>query len=215
MQTLVGMKSAGNRGVFQSSLQAPHIHVLLAAPLSAGNMAQPGTDQHESGVAIRERARHPGAAADFPVEPFYDIIGTNTSPVFAGKIAVGKRFFNAIFYLPGSLFQFHGTQFLHHGFCLLPGSLLVLLGMDRLEHLRHQLYLGTRRYREHVAVSLSVCTVLIFFITILRHPDKRLSIDYGLCFVIKVCNDLGFIGKLSDPVVPCPSRYILLQFSFI
>ena len=70
MQTLVGMKSADNRGVLQSSFQVPHIHVLLVAPLSAGNMAQPGTDQHEGGVAIGERAHHPSAAADFPVEPF-------------------------------------------------------------------------------------------------------------------------------------------------
>uniref|UniRef100_UPI00261EC647 PoNe immunity protein domain-containing protein n=1 Tax=uncultured Oscillibacter sp. TaxID=876091 RepID=UPI00261EC647 len=32
MQTLGGMKSAGNRGVLQSSFQVPHIHVLLVAP---------------------------------------------------------------------------------------------------------------------------------------------------------------------------------------
>jgi hypothetical protein len=43
MQTLVEMKSAGNRGVLQNSLQVPHIHVLLVAPLSAGDMAQPGS----------------------------------------------------------------------------------------------------------------------------------------------------------------------------
>ena len=52
MQTLGGMKSAGNRGVLQSSFQVPHIHVLLVAPLRAGYMAQPGTDQHKGGVAI-------------------------------------------------------------------------------------------------------------------------------------------------------------------
>lgn len=67
-------------------------------------MAEPGTDQHQSRIAIREAAHYSGAAADLPVEPFYDIIGTNTSPVFAGKIAVGKRFFNTIFYLLGGLF---------------------------------------------------------------------------------------------------------------
>ena len=96
MQTLAGMKSAGNRGVLQSSLQVPNIHVLLVAPLSAGDMAQPGTDQHEGGVAIRERAHHPSTAADFPVKPFYDIIGTDARPVFTGKIAVGKRLINTI-----------------------------------------------------------------------------------------------------------------------
>ena len=140
-----------------------HIHVLLVAPLRAGYMAQPGTDQHEGGVAIRERAHHPSAAADFPVKPFYDIIGTDTRPVFAGKIAVGKRLFNAIFYLPGGLFQFHGTQFLHNRFCLLPCSLFALLSMDRLEHLGHQLYLGTRRYREHVAVKVDSAALVFGF----------------------------------------------------
>ncbi len=98
MQTLTGMKSVGNRGVLQSSLQVPHIHVLLVAPLSAGDMAQPGTDKHEGGIAIWETAHHSGAAADLPVEPFYDIIGTDARPVFAGKIAVGKRLFDAVFY---------------------------------------------------------------------------------------------------------------------
>ena len=36
-------------------------------------MAQPGTDQHEGGVSVRETAHHTGAAADFPVKPFNDI----------------------------------------------------------------------------------------------------------------------------------------------
>ena len=35
-----------------------HIHVLLVTPLGAGHMAQPGTDQHEGGVAVREAAHH-------------------------------------------------------------------------------------------------------------------------------------------------------------
>ena len=67
-----------------------HIHVLLVAPLRTGHMAQPSTDQHEGGIAVWETAYHPGAAADFSVQPFYDIISTNARPVFAGKIAVGK-----------------------------------------------------------------------------------------------------------------------------
>lgn len=67
-----------------------HIHVLLVAPLGAGNVAEPGADQHEGRVAIRETAHHPGAAANLPVEPFNDIVGTDTSPVFAGKIAVSQ-----------------------------------------------------------------------------------------------------------------------------
>lgn len=94
-------------------------------------MAQPGTDQHEGGVSVRETAHHTGAAADFPVKPFNDIIGADARPVFAGKIAVGKRLFDAIFYLLGGFFQFHGTKFLYNCFRLLPGGFFALLSMDR------------------------------------------------------------------------------------
>ena len=73
-----------------------HVHVLLVAPLGAGHMAQPGADQHEGGVAVWETAHYTSAAADLPVEPFNDVIGTDASPVFAGKIAVSQRFFNAV-----------------------------------------------------------------------------------------------------------------------
>ena len=67
-------------------------------------MAQPGTDQHEGGVAVWETAHHTGTAAELPVEPFYGIIGTDTRLVFAGEIAVGKCLLNTIFYLLGGLF---------------------------------------------------------------------------------------------------------------
>ena len=60
-------------------------------------MAQPGIDQHKGGAAVWETAHHSGAAADLPIKPFYDIIGTDACPVFAGKTAVGKRLLNAIF----------------------------------------------------------------------------------------------------------------------
>ena len=64
-----------------------HVHVLLVAPLGAGHMAQPGTDQHKGGIAVRETAHHTGTAADLPVESLNDVIGTDASPVFTGKIA--------------------------------------------------------------------------------------------------------------------------------
>ena len=57
------MKSAGNRGVVQSRLQVLHVHVFFAAPLGARHMAQPRTDQHQGGVAVRERSHHAGSAA--------------------------------------------------------------------------------------------------------------------------------------------------------
>ena len=83
------MKSASNGDVLNGSLQMLHIHVLLVAPLGAGHMAQPGTDQHESRVAVRETAYYTGAASDLPVQPFNDIVGADTGPVLTGKIAVG------------------------------------------------------------------------------------------------------------------------------
>jgi len=61
------MKSASNEGILNGSLQVLHIHVLLVAPPGAGHMAQPGTDQHQSRVAVRETAYHTGAAANLPV----------------------------------------------------------------------------------------------------------------------------------------------------
>lgn len=61
------MKSASNGGVLRSGLQVLHVHVLLVAPLGAGHMAQPGADQHEGGVAVRETAHYTGSAADIPV----------------------------------------------------------------------------------------------------------------------------------------------------
>ena len=48
------------------SLQVLHVHVLLVTPLGTGHMTQPGTDQHEGKVAVRETAHHANAAADLP-----------------------------------------------------------------------------------------------------------------------------------------------------
>ena len=60
-----------------------HVHVLLVAPLGTGHMAQPGTDQHEGGVAVREAAHHTGTAADLPVKPFHDVISTGLCEAFS------------------------------------------------------------------------------------------------------------------------------------
>ena len=82
------MKSASNGDVLNGSLQMLHVHVLLVSPLGASHMAQPGTDQHEGRVAVRETAHHTSAAADFPVQSLNDIIGPDASPVLAGEITV-------------------------------------------------------------------------------------------------------------------------------
>ena len=82
------MTSAGNEGVVQSRLQVLHVHVFFTAPLCARHMAEPGTDQHQGGVAVRECPHHAGPAADFPVQPLNHIVGANPGPVLIGKITV-------------------------------------------------------------------------------------------------------------------------------
>ena len=79
------MESARNGGVLKGRLQVLHVHVFLVAPLGTSHMAQPSTDQHEGGVAVREAAHHTGTAADFPVQPLNDIVGPNAGPVLTGK----------------------------------------------------------------------------------------------------------------------------------
>ena len=82
------MKSAGNRGVVQSRLQMLHVHVFLAAPLGARHMAEPGADQHQGGVAVRERPCHSRPSADLPVQPLDHVVGTDARPVLTGKNAI-------------------------------------------------------------------------------------------------------------------------------
>ena len=138
-----------------------HVHVLIVAPLGTSHMAQPGTDQHKSGIAVRETANHTSAAADLSVQPLNDIVGTDMGPVLAGEITVGQGFLNTVLNFFSGLLQPYGTEFLHHRFSLLSGRFLALLGMDRLEHLGYQLRLGARCYGEHVAVEVDG-TALVF-----------------------------------------------------
>ena len=109
LQTPADLKSAGNRGVIQSRLQVLHIHVFLAAPLGARHMAEPRADQHQGRVPVRKRPYHPRPSADLPVQPLDHVVGADARPVFAGKIAVGQRFLNAVLDLLCRLLQFHGA----------------------------------------------------------------------------------------------------------
>ena len=74
--------------------------------------------------------------------------------MFAGKIAVGQSFLNAVLDLFGGFLQLHGAQLGNDGFCLLTGRLLVLLSVDRLEHFRYNFDLGFGHNREHIAVEM-------------------------------------------------------------
>ena len=65
-----------------------HVHVFLAAPLGSGYMTQPGTDQHQCRISIREGTDYPRSAPDLPVQPFDHIVGSDLRPVLRGKVAV-------------------------------------------------------------------------------------------------------------------------------
>ena len=128
------MKSAGNRDVVQSRLQVLHVHVFLVAPLGTCHMAKAGADQHQGGVAVRERSHHAGSAADLTVQPLDRVVGADTRPMLAGEVTVGQRLFNAVLDLLGSLLQLHGAQLGNDSLRLLAGRFFALLGVDRLEH---------------------------------------------------------------------------------
>lgn len=131
------------------------------APLGASHMSQPGTDQHQSGVTVREAYNHTSAAADLPVQPFNHIIGADASPVLSGEIAVGQRFLHSIFYLLSGLFQLHAAKFFHHRLSLFPCSFLALLSVEGLENFGDQIHLGARCDREHVTVKVDGTTLVL------------------------------------------------------
>ncbi len=81
--------------------------------------------------------------------------------MFAGKVAVSQSLLNTSFYLLRSLLQLHFPQLDHHGLSLLPSSFFALLGVDRLEHLGHQLHLSARCHRKDIAVKMDG-TPLVF-----------------------------------------------------
>ena len=105
-------------------------------------------------TCIREVDHHTGWATNLQVQPLNHIIGTDSSPVFTGKITVSQRLLNAILHFLGGLFQLHETQLFHYGFSFFSSSILALLGVDCLEHFGSQLHLGARRGSAHIAIKV-------------------------------------------------------------
>lgn len=81
------MPSPGNRSIVLHRLQMLHAHGLLAAPLGTGNVSQPGADQHQRGVPVREAAHRPRPAPNLPVQPLNDVVGA----AFSGEKIRGKN----------------------------------------------------------------------------------------------------------------------------
>ena len=56
LQAHVKMESASDGGIPEGGLQMLHIHVLAAALLGTGHMAEPGADQHEGRISRLRRS---------------------------------------------------------------------------------------------------------------------------------------------------------------
>ena len=80
-----------------------HVHVFLAAPLSACDMSQAGADEHQRGVAVGEGSDYAGPSSDLAVQAFNDVVCADTTPMFGGESTVGQRFHDAVLYLLPSL----------------------------------------------------------------------------------------------------------------
>ena len=96
-------------------------------------MTQPGADQHQRRVPVREGTDYPRPSPDLPVHPFDHIVGSDLCPVLRGKVTVGQRFLNSRLYLLCGFRQLQGLQFRNYCGSLLPGRFLALLRVDRFE----------------------------------------------------------------------------------
>ena len=62
---------------------------------------------------------------------------------------------------------------LHYGFGFPRGGFLTFLGVDRLEYLCHQLYIGAKRYREHIAVKVNGTALVLGFREYFSHSFQH------------------------------------------
>ena len=142
-------------------------------------MAEPCADQHQGGVAVRERPHHPRPAADLPIQPLDHIVGADARPVLAGKVAVGQRFLDAVLDLLGSLLQLHCPQLGNNSFCLLARGFLALLRVDRLEHFGYNFDFGSGHNGENIAVKMHSASLVFgiweYFAHSLQHPHALVT----------------------------------------
>jgi hypothetical protein len=75
--------------------------------------------------------------------------------VFSGEVHVVQRLFNIFLHQLAGLGQLQGFELLHQVSSRLARSLLVLLGVDGLEHRRHLFHLARRHPRADIAVEVN------------------------------------------------------------
>src|ERR1039457_4667494 len=131
-----------------------HIHVALAAPLGADDVAQAGRNEDQGAVTIGEGPDGPGAPADLAHDALEGIIGAQAAPVLRGKLEVLERLLDALGNDVGRAGELHLPKlgYDEHGLSLGRGT--ILLGMDCLQHGGHVPHLGRRHGGPHVPVEM-------------------------------------------------------------
>lgn len=118
----------------QQKKDASYLNI-FCCPLSTGYMPQPGTNKHQSRIAIREDANNPRSASNLTVKPFDHVVSSDTQPVFIREVHVRQGFLNPVLNLLGRFIQLYLAQRVCNLFRFLSGRSLALLGMDGLKHL--------------------------------------------------------------------------------
>ena len=73
-----------------------HVHVALAAPLGADDVAQAGGDEDQGAVSVGKCSDSPGAPADLAHDALERIIGAQAAPMLGGKLEILERLLDAL-----------------------------------------------------------------------------------------------------------------------
>jgi len=85
-------------------------------------------------MTVRETPYHSYTPSDLTVKPFKRIVRADMPPVIRRKVVEGKRLFGSSFDDASGFVQTKRLELDCNLFCFLSGGLLVLLGMDSLQH---------------------------------------------------------------------------------
>jgi hypothetical protein len=69
--------------------ESGHVQVTSGGPVVAGDVSDPGGDEHQRAPAVGERAHDAGPAADFPVQAFDHVVRADT-PAMLTRIIVER-----------------------------------------------------------------------------------------------------------------------------
>jgi len=115
--------------------------------------------QHQCRLPIREGAHYLGSSLDLPDDPLQRVVGLDVTPVLSGEEEVTQRLVNTLTDRLRCGGEPPLLQLLDDAPGLLHGFLVVLLGVDCLEHRRDLFHLAARSDGEDVSVKVDHGTV--------------------------------------------------------